>query len=338
MTNNKHNQFLHQGESLLPAIAYGDAAGLPVETRSAEYIAEHYGVIRELIGSSENPFYLGKYQPGLWSDDTQLSLAVAEALIEADGFDLATQAEQHIHAYNQTPEMERRGIIVKRGWGRSTTGAMERLKSGVSPEVSGTKDGAGNGILMKLAPLVYWQVARETIDEERYEQYDQLTTMTHDSDIARATTRVHGDVLRYLLTQPYDRADFADIAQEAARRHSEAFAVPLMEIADRFRYLASAVDKETILSQTDSKGFYAPQTLAMAYGAYLTHGGEFAPSVYEAVNLGGDTDSTASIVAAMSTFATRELVRLPVDHQNIDQLPMLQRVSRQFARQALENV
>ena len=336
MENNKHNQFFHQGESLLPAVAYGDAAGLPVETRSAAYIAEQYGRIDQLIGSSENPFYLGKYEPGLWSDDTQLSLAVAQGLLEADGFDLAAQAEQHIFAYDQTPEMERRGITVKRGWGGSTTGAMERMKAGESPETSGTKDGAGNGILMKMAPLVYWQAARETTDEERYEQYDKLTTMTHDSDIARATTRIHGDMLWYLLTQPYDRLDFADIAQDAARRHSETFAVAPHEITESFEYLSGAIDTETILSRTDAKGFYAPQTLAMAYGAYLTHNGEFTPSVYEAVNLGGDTDSTASIVAAMSTFATRELVRLPVDHQHIDQLPMLRRVSRQFAIQALK--
>ena len=34
---NKHNHdiFEHQGANLLPAIAYGDAAGLPVETLMA---------------------------------------------------------------------------------------------------------------------------------------------------------------------------------------------------------------------------------------------------------------------------------------------------------------
>lgn len=336
MNNNKHEQFRHQGASLLPAIAYGDAAGLPVETRTAEYIAEHYGTINQLIGSSENPFYLGAYEPGLWSDDTQLSLAVAQGLIAADGFDLRAQAEQHIKAYDETPEMERRGITVKRGWGGSTTGAMERLKNGVSPLESGTVDGAGNGVLMKMAPLVYWQVAKETTDEERYSQYDALTTMTHDSDIARVTTRVHGDMLWYLLSQPYDREAFVDIAKEAVHRHSAALAIASHDQEAIFDYLTDDLNKEVILANTDQKGFFAPQTLAMAYGAFLANEGQFATSVYEAVNLGGDTDSTASIVAAMSTFATREMVRVPVDHQHLDRLPMLRRVSREFARQALK--
>lgn len=65
------------GEQLLPAIAYGDAAGLPVETMSRERIAETYGSIDHLLPATCNPFYIGEFTPGTWSDDTQLSMAVA---------------------------------------------------------------------------------------------------------------------------------------------------------------------------------------------------------------------------------------------------------------------
>lgn len=337
MKYNNHEQFQHQGEVLLPAIAYGDAAGLPVETRSAEYIASHYGSISGLIGTSENPFFKSSPEPGYWSDDTQLSLAVAQGLMDADGFDLRAQAHRHIAAYDQTPEVERNGRIIKRGWGGSTVDAMERLKAGADPTESGAKDGAGNGVLMKMAPLVYWQVARETTDPIRYEQYDQLTTMTHDSDVARMSTRIHGDMLWYLLSQPFEKEAFAEITLDALRRHGALSRVDFRELEDSFAYLSGNVTQAEILAHTDKKGFYAPQTLAMAYGAFLAHEGEFAPSVYEAVNLGGDTDSTASIAAAMSAFATREMVRMPVDHQLIDQLQMLKRVSKEFAVHALKH-
>ncbi len=53
---------------------------------------------------------------------------------------------------------------------------------------------------MKLAPLVPCGmrfVARKT--KERYAQIDALTTMTHKSDEAHVTSRVHGDVLHMLL-------------------------------------------------------------------------------------------------------------------------------------------
>ena len=335
---NNHERFIHKGRTFLTSIAYGDAAGLPVETRSAEYIAEHYGVINHLVGSSENPFYVGKYEPGLWSDDTQLSIAVASGLIDTDGFDLDAQANRHVIAYDSTPEMERRGITVKRGWGGSTTAAMEKLKQGIRPEASGTKDGSGNGVLMKMAPLSYWQAVHGDSDEERYEQFDQLTTMTHDSDIARLTTRLHGDVLDSLINEGYDRERFTDTIFTSIGRHALALGLSEKEYHDVFSYLTGTVDKQTILANTDKKGFFAPQTLAMAYGAFVAHDADGVPSMYEAVNLGGDTDSTASIIGAMAVFATKNPVALPIDHQNLDQLDMIKEIGFQFTEYAHGNV
>jgi ADP-ribosyl-[dinitrogen reductase] hydrolase len=335
---NKHEHFLSKGRSLIPAIAYGDAAGLPVETRSAEYIAEHYGVINKLIPTSENPFYRGTYEPGLWSDDTQLTLAVAEGLIEADGFDISTQVTQHINAYDSTPEMERRGIFVKRGWGGSTTGAMERLKQGVTPDKSGTKDGAGNGVLMKMAPLAYWQVARHTTDEERFNQYDTLTTMTHDSDVARMTTRIHGDMLISLTNEGYEKEQFLDTLYRSIGRHAFELSLNEKDYHIMFEYLEGDVTKETIQANTDRKGFYAPQTLTRTYGAFIAHDGDAVPSIYEAVNLGGDTDSAASIAASMAVLATKNTIYLPYDHQQIGRLSMIRSVSRKLAVRANRSI
>lgn len=336
MNNPVHasENLLHKGEWLLPAIAYGDAAGLPVETRSAAYIADVYGKIESLIPSSENPFYIGQYQPGLWSDDTQLSVAVANSLVESNGFVLANQAAHHVTAYDETPNMARKGITVKRGWGGSTIKAMEALKAGVAPEKSGTPDGAGNGVLMKMAPLAYWQAVRNIGDEERYTQYDQLTTMTHDSDPARLTTRVHGDILISLLREGYSHDMFIDRLQNSVDKHETALGqVGVMSVLTP--YLADVVIKEAILQHTDGRGFFAPQTLAMAYGAFIARDGDLRAGVYEAVNLGGDTDSTASIVAAMSVLASKETVVFPADYHDIYERATVEATSVRLARVAL---
>ena len=332
---NNTNNLKRQGERLIPAIAYGDAAGLPVETQSAEYIAQKYGRISRLIETSENPFFSGTHQPGFWSDDTQLSIAVANGLIKAGTFDLDAIAEAHITAYDETPEVERKGRMVKRGWGGSTVAAMELVKAGVSPLESGTLDGAGNGVLMKMAPLVYWQFAQGTLMTERHHQYDQLTTMTHDSDVARLTTRVHGDVLYALLENGYDKTDMLALLDDSISLHEFETNRP-GEVRDLLGYLHGKVDARRILAHTDGKGFYAPQTLAMAYGAFIMQQGTFTESIYEAVNLGGDTDSTGSIVAAMSTFAAKEAVLLNQDYEKLDQLPLLEKVSKDLASHALK--
>ncbi len=332
------------GELLIPAIAYGDAAGLPVETWTAHEIKLKYGWLNQLISTEGNPFFNGEHEPGTWSDDTQLSIAVTEGLMSADGFDLEVQAEKHIEAYYETPEVEWRGELKPRGWGGSTTNSVRRLIDRISPLKSGEPNGSGNGILMKMAPLVYWQVARGIEEEERYAQYDALTRMTHDSDVAVICSRLHGDVLDYLLRTAQDEDEFVDnIAEfilERAIYHEQAVQPICNEISTALHYLERGdmnYAPEKILNHTDGKGFYAPQTLAMAYGAFLHMPGDFRYSVYEAVNLGGDTDSIASIVAAMINFAEGGDIELSDDAfvflKDFDRLRI---ISHRLARAALQ--
>lgn len=322
------------GENLLPVIAYGDAAGLPFETRSARHIADTYGSVSKLVPPTENPFYIGEYPAGTWSDDTHLSLAVAKALIRARTFDIYTQADLHIEALEETPSIEADGEIKKLGWGGSTTDAVRRLAEGVSPEYSGTKQGAGNGVLMKMAPLVFWQVAQGVSRQDRYKQYDQLTSMTHASPDAILASRVHGDVLAYLMANSYEKHRFLEFLDEQVKYHEEITGQREM-LSGRFSYFHANTDAWSILKHTDGKGFYAPETLAMAYGAFIQHAGKFAPGVYEAVNLGGDTDSLGTIVAVMSHFAQKGEQVLPDDFEKIVNIDGLRRVSRELTRIAL---
>jgi ADP-ribosylglycohydrolase len=298
---NKHKRdILHrQGSVLIPAIAYGDAAGLPG------------------------------------------TLAVARALIKANGFSLEAFAETHLEAYDGTAEMIHEGECVKPGWDDSTTAAIDKLHAGVSPLESGTFDGAGNGVLMKMAPLAYWQAIRRPGLHQVYNQYDQFTNMTHNSSEARLTTRVHGDILAYLMREEYNKDQFMAVLEGSLAVH-EFETQPWgrmrpRSLRDQLKYLYGTVNKETILSETDGRGFYAPQTLAMAYGAFIANDGELASSVFEAANLGGDTDSIASIVAGMSTFKTKDVLQMPFDHQNTERLDESQSVSQKLAATALQN-
>src|SRR5688572_21029826 len=86
------------GDNLIEAIAYGDAAGLPVEMMDALDIELQHGDVHELMVPVDHPFFTDETEPGTWSDDTQLSIAVAEALVEADGFDMDTQARHFTRA------------------------------------------------------------------------------------------------------------------------------------------------------------------------------------------------------------------------------------------------
>lgn len=316
--------------TLLPAIAYGDAFGLPAEGKSADDIARYYGSLKELTPPTTHPLFENEAR-GTTSDDTQLSVAVAESLIEMGEFSLPSQAEKLVEAYQQTPRVpDEHGMLWARGWGKSTIRAAERLTWEVTPEHAGEKGGSGNGVIMKMAPLALWQTVRGVHHTTRYEQYDALTTMTHDSDIARFCTRLHGDVIASLLEG--DRY-IDDIVQQAVRSlDSEAY---IGEIHMLKRAVADPSDSFEGLVQryADGKkgtkyGFYVPETLAMTYDILLSSGGHFETAVQWAANLGGDADSTASIVASMIACSSHGAFKRPKDFTEVQDYTKLKRISR----------
>ncbi len=323
---------------ILPAIGYGDAAGVPVETKHAEAIQARHGYLDQLVASDDNPFFKGEWPAGTTSDDTQLSVAVAESLMAAGGFSLADQARRHIEAYHETPHVQTATRTITRGWGRSTTESVTRLIDGVSPAESGHPRGAGNGIVMKMAPLALWQVAQGVDQSERYEQHDQLTTMTHDSDMARACTRLHGDVLAAIVEE-----SSVEALPDVVLRHTATMA---HDFPDEAALLARAVTRpcatfdELARRYAEGKtgfqyGFYVPETLAMTYDIALGAGGDMQTAVYRAVNLGGDADSTASIVAAMMVAAEGGMPRPPHDLDRVQDIDRLRAISARLAATAM---
>lgn len=326
------------GNELVPAVAYGDAAGLPVETRSHRAIKAAYGTIGSLLPSSENPFYVGEFAPGTWSDDTQLTLVVARSLARVGAFELRDIANLHAEAYFETPQVVKPNKqVVKRGWGGSTTRSIERFLDGVPVDRCGEPQGKGNGVVMKLAPLAFWHVARNAGEVEAYRDCDALTALTHNNLTAKVASRVHHDTLRYLMTNDYTQEAFVQTVIASAKRHEELLGDTSRDVSNELLFLNEHFyfDTETILNNTDGKGFFVPQTLAMAYGAFIAHDGQFAASVYEAVNLGGDTDSTASIVAAMCAIKAGGTFEKPGDYTATSEHTMLCDTSRHLARRAL---
>jgi ADP-ribosylglycohydrolase len=71
----------------------------------------------------------------------------------------------------------------------------------------------------------------------------------------------------------------------------------------------------------------------MAYGAFSRQS-HFPSCVYEAVSYGGDTDSIASIVAAMSVISSGEMER-PHDLDVLEEKERLRTVGRNLVQAAI---
>jgi ADP-ribosyl-[dinitrogen reductase] hydrolase len=119
--------------------AIGDALGMPFET---------YLVNNPLLVGWDGKTFLPSEHHGLkagqWTDDSQMSILVAESLIKNNGFnpdDLAKRYEEWFFSG------------TARGWGKTTMMAVTNLQNGKHWSESGIAGSLGNGTAMRAAPF-----------------------------------------------------------------------------------------------------------------------------------------------------------------------------------------
>jgi ADP-ribosylglycohydrolase len=187
-------------------VAIGDALGVPVETFDAARIERDYGRITTYLQNPTHKWSATK-PAGMWSDDTQLTLAVAESIIERGTFDLESQAKWHLRVLDEFGDL---------GLGGSTRDALNRIRAGVSPADSGKTDnpkrGMGNALPMKLSPagaLLASDLRLNPVDGRHntaswfkmIRSVTDLTLMTHRTEVAVASALAHIYAVRHCLTR-----------------------------------------------------------------------------------------------------------------------------------------
>lgn len=113
--------------------AIGDSLGMVVEGWDREAIRQKYGVLKDY---QDERFGKGRY-----TDDTQMTLCIAESIIEKGGFEPGDIGKRFIG-----------WLDYGRGMGYACKKASERLSMGISWKKSGI-DSAGCGSAMRVAPI-----------------------------------------------------------------------------------------------------------------------------------------------------------------------------------------
>lgn len=129
-------------------LAVGDALGATVEFMTHREIAAKYGVHNKIIGGG----WL-KLKPGQVTDDTAMSLALARALIKANGFDVREVCEEFLAWFRTRPVDI--GNTCRRGIARY-------LHEGTVSKPYADGD-AGNGAAMRLLPIALASLGQEAI-------------------------------------------------------------------------------------------------------------------------------------------------------------------------------
>ena len=126
----------------LLGLAVGDAVGTTVEFAPRG----SFPPVTDLTGGG--PFRL---PAGAWTDDTSMALCLATSLVEQRGFDAADQMRRYL-------DWRDHGTLSSTGRcfdiGITVSGALERFRNNSNPFAGSTDaDSAGNGSLMRLAPV-----------------------------------------------------------------------------------------------------------------------------------------------------------------------------------------
>lgn len=268
MTADNFNDALDRALGAYLGYAIGDALGATVEFMTPSEIAHQYGVHSRMIGGG----WL-KLEPGQVTDDTEMTLCVGRAVIDAGGWNLKGVCDEFAEWLKQVPVDV--GNTVRRGIRRYIIdGTM------VTPPSDG--DG-GNGACMRNLPVALATIGREA-DFERWTL--EQCHITHNHHLSDAATLAMGRMVQRLVTG-------GGIA--ACREEARALVASHPEFRfERFRGPCSAYIADTVC--TVLKHYFLTDSVRTC--------------ITETVNMGGDAD-TAGALAGMLAGATYGASTLP---------------------------
>ena len=273
-------------------LAVADALGVPYETATLEDMQS--APCTDMVG------YGHHNQPaGAWSDDTSMSLCVADSF--KNGFN---------------PEKMMKNFADWKKYGQYTAGgyvfdvgntcriAINNFLSGVPIEYCGnrTVDGNGNGALMRTFPIALYQIFRNVENPESFlEPIHQASMLTHAHEIGLICCGLFSFTIRELILSEGSGDAIMDIACRAYEKGMKAYGG--MEEFSQYLDLFTSPKELVSLSEKDLPSWgYALNTWNIALWSLLTTE-NYRDCLLKAVNIGGDSDTNASVAGALAGVA-----------------------------------
>lgn len=267
---------------MLLGLAVADALGVPVEfrARGSFCVTDMQG-----YGTHNQP-------PGTWSDDTSLTLALADSL--SRGYNLHDIAQNFVRWHDEAAYTAH-GVVFDIGG--ATAKAIRRIKSGIAPECAGctAENENGNGSLMRIAPLVFYLADKP--HEERFHITKAVSSITHAHEWSVTACYIYLEMLRKLLGGMEKNTAYAELQADFQRGVSFISKGKLKKFVRILTADISALPENAI----QSSGFVL-DTLEAAFWCFLTTN-NYKDAVLKAVNLGEDTDTTAAVTGALAGLA-----------------------------------
>ncbi len=266
----------------LIGLAVGDALGAAVEFKPP-------GSFTPVTGyRSGGPHRLN---PGEWTDDTSLALALADSIAKA-GWNLNDQVERYVQWWqNGRYSVSERCFDI----GNTTSAALRRFLTSKNAMASGDRSdkGSGNGSIMRLAPVPirYAHLYPDKLDElSRLAEESSLPT--HASDQCVSACRYLATVLVALI-HGADRDAVLCPDWKALKQLNNM--KPLHPLIQKVAQGSFRKKQPPVIEGSG----WVVKSLEAALWAFHD-AGTFEESVLRAVNLGDDADTTGAVCGQLA--------------------------------------
>lgn len=240
----------------LYGVAIGDAMGGPLEFCDADYIKTRYGQVREMIGGG----WLN-LEPGEVTDDTQMSLCVAEGILENPSAPVGPIGKRFIEWLDSDPKDVGATCHMAITKAKSSRSSAKIAWSEAAYETAVAQHGmnGGNGALMRtIYPAVFYHDAKT---RKRYVK--AIAEMTHRNDESTDICIQYCDLVHMAI--------FGDYPNHDKLKHYKENASPTGYAVNTWSNVIDA------LAETQS----------------------FEEAIINAVNRGGDADTIGAITGGL---------------------------------------
>lgn len=252
-------------------LAVGDAVGTTLEFKGRD----RYEPLTDMVGGG--PFRL---RPGEWTDDTSMAWALAASLHAKPDFDAHDLMARFVR-WRRDGEYSSNGRCFDIGNTVST--ALGRFERDGDPFAGPTGEmDAGNGSLMRLAPVALWGVARREAEMRRVAREQSRTT--HGAAAALDACEAFAVMLRDAI----EGATKDEVLREAGRTNA----------AGEIGAILGGNWRGKPRDAIRSSGYVGASLEATLWCVERTD--DFRSAVLLAANLGEDADTTAAITGQLA--------------------------------------
>ena len=253
-------------------LVIGDALGVPVEFKTREYLEEN--PVTEMIGH-------GTYnQPkGTWSDDTSLTLATMQSIVNKKGIDLEDIMNEFLLYLTESKYCQDEMFDV----GNTTVQAIERYNHYHPISECGGRGERdnGNGSLMRILPMAF-------IPDVTYDDIENVSAITHAHPRSRIACVLYVEIARSMLENDLEISEHIERACEKIKEY--------YKDSEELHHFDDIFNSSYVVETGRS---YVIKTLeAVLYCLLNTE--NYVDAVLTAVNLGRDTDTVAAIAGGLA--------------------------------------